>query len=250
MGEACTALGTPVTGGNVSLYNESPTRRGLSRRPSIGMVGLHRRSSSTSRRSHVHDAGRRDRAARRADTDELGAQRVSRARSTASSPARPPRVRPRRASARSSTRCSRRSRDGTVRSAHDCSDGGLAVALAECCMMDRDAADRARRSISRRGARCPAARCCSARRRDASSSRRPIPAAVLAIAAQHGVPARADRRGDVAVDGRSRSRSAARRSHVAVSRAGRRVPRGHSAHHVTHRVARSDVGDSPSDSQV
>ena len=29
MGEACRALGTPVTGGNVSLYNESPTRRGV-----------------------------------------------------------------------------------------------------------------------------------------------------------------------------------------------------------------------------
>ena len=27
---------------------------------------------------------------------------------------------------------------GVVRSAHDCSDGGLAVALAECAMMDRD----------------------------------------------------------------------------------------------------------------
>jgi phosphoribosylformylglycinamidine synthase len=26
---------------------------------------------------------------------------------------------------------------GVVRSAHDCSDGGLAVALAECCIMDR-----------------------------------------------------------------------------------------------------------------
>ena len=36
------------------------------------------------------------------------------------------------ASARSSTRCSRRSRAAHVRSAHDCSDGGLAVALAEC----------------------------------------------------------------------------------------------------------------------
>jgi phosphoribosylformylglycinamidine synthase len=28
-------------------------------------------------------------------------------------------------------------RSGTVRSAHDCADGGLAVALAECVMMDR-----------------------------------------------------------------------------------------------------------------
>jgi Phosphoribosylformylglycinamidine (FGAM) synthase, synthetase domain len=29
-------------------------------------------------------------------------------------------------------------RAGVVRSAHDCSDGGLAVALAECCIGDRD----------------------------------------------------------------------------------------------------------------
>jgi phosphoribosylformylglycinamidine synthase len=29
--------------------------------------------------------------------------------------------------------------DGHVSSAHDCSDGGLAVALAECCMADPDA---------------------------------------------------------------------------------------------------------------
>ena len=29
-------------------------------------------------------------------------------------------------------------RSGIVRSAHDCSEGGLAVALAECAMMDRD----------------------------------------------------------------------------------------------------------------
>jgi phosphoribosylformylglycinamidine (FGAM) synthase-like enzyme len=28
---------------------------------------------------------------------------------------------------------------GVVRSAHDCADGGLAVALAECCTMDREA---------------------------------------------------------------------------------------------------------------
>src|SRR6185369_16602593 len=29
----------------------------------------------------------------------------------------------------------RASREGLLSSAHDCSDGGLAVALAECCMM-------------------------------------------------------------------------------------------------------------------
>lgn len=39
MGEACRALGTPVTGGNVSFYNESP-RMAVFPTPVIGMVGL------------------------------------------------------------------------------------------------------------------------------------------------------------------------------------------------------------------
>src|SRR5207247_10128178 len=37
--EACRASGTPVTGGNVSLYNESPAA-GVDPRPPIAMVGL------------------------------------------------------------------------------------------------------------------------------------------------------------------------------------------------------------------
>ncbi|MGH7713653.1 MAG: AIR synthase-related protein, partial [Gemmatimonadaceae bacterium] len=39
MAEACTALGTPVTGGNVSFYNESPTGA-VFPTPTVGMVGL------------------------------------------------------------------------------------------------------------------------------------------------------------------------------------------------------------------
>src|SRR5512142_2401162 len=39
MGEACDALGTPVTGGNVSLYNESPVSA-VYPTPVIGMVGV------------------------------------------------------------------------------------------------------------------------------------------------------------------------------------------------------------------
>lgn len=39
MGEACRALGTPVTGGNVSLYNENPTGA-VFPTPVIGMIGL------------------------------------------------------------------------------------------------------------------------------------------------------------------------------------------------------------------
>ena len=39
MGEACIALGTPVTGGNVSFYNENP-RGAVHPTPVVGMVGL------------------------------------------------------------------------------------------------------------------------------------------------------------------------------------------------------------------
>jgi phosphoribosylformylglycinamidine synthase II len=39
LGDACRALGLPVTGGNVSLYNESPTGA-ISPTPEIGVVGL------------------------------------------------------------------------------------------------------------------------------------------------------------------------------------------------------------------
>ena len=46
MGEACRALGTPVTGGNVSLYNESPAGA-VYPTPVVGMVGLDRLASRT-----------------------------------------------------------------------------------------------------------------------------------------------------------------------------------------------------------
>src|SRR4030095_6280363 len=39
MADACEALGTPVTGGNVSLYNESPSGA-VFPTPVIGMVGV------------------------------------------------------------------------------------------------------------------------------------------------------------------------------------------------------------------
>jgi phosphoribosylformylglycinamidine synthase subunit PurL len=39
LGDACRALGVPVTGGNVSLYNESPGRA-IAPTPEIGVVGL------------------------------------------------------------------------------------------------------------------------------------------------------------------------------------------------------------------
>ncbi|MFC2170571.1 phosphoribosylformylglycinamidine synthase subunit PurL [Calditrichota bacterium] len=46
MGEACRALGTPVTGGNVSFYNENP-KGAVYASPVIGMVGLAEDASKT-----------------------------------------------------------------------------------------------------------------------------------------------------------------------------------------------------------
>jgi len=54
MGEACRALGTPVTGGNVSLYNESPSGA-VYPTPVIGMVGLIDDLSYITRATFQHD---------------------------------------------------------------------------------------------------------------------------------------------------------------------------------------------------
>ncbi len=40
MGEACTAFGTPVTGGNVSFYNQNPEGGAVYPTPTIGMLGV------------------------------------------------------------------------------------------------------------------------------------------------------------------------------------------------------------------
>ncbi|HYD52148.1 MAG TPA: AIR synthase-related protein, partial [Gemmatimonadaceae bacterium] len=133
MGEACSALGTPVTGGNVSLYNENPSGA-VYPTPVIGMVGL------------VDDVAHVTPAAFSQDgdaivllgepTDELGgSEYLARIHDVVAG--RPPRVNLAHEQALVATllECAR---EGLTRSAHDTSEGGLAVALAECVMMDRE----------------------------------------------------------------------------------------------------------------
>ncbi len=131
LGDACRALGVPVVGGNVSLYNEGgegpiyPT-------PVVGMVG------------ELHDARRAGGLgfAQAGDTVALIAAR-SWAPSLAGSElaklrGRPPEgelpaadlgeLRVVHAAIRQAVR------SGALRSAHDVAEGGLAVALAECCI--------------------------------------------------------------------------------------------------------------------
>jgi phosphoribosylformylglycinamidine synthase len=80
-------------------------------------------------------------------------------------------------------------RAGASASAHDCSEGGLAVALAECCMMTREAAHGATVDLSAWAHLSPRALLFAETQGRVIVST-PDPAAVLAIARRHGVPAR------------------------------------------------------------
>jgi phosphoribosylformylglycinamidine synthase len=134
MGDACRALGTPVTGGNVSLYNENP-QGAVFPTPTIGMVGLIDDIAHVTR-STFNTAG--DAIVLLGDnTDELGASEYL------------SRVHGLTIGAVPVVNLDHEKRlvdallaaisQGTVRSAHDISEGGFAVALAECCISDRDA---------------------------------------------------------------------------------------------------------------
>jgi phosphoribosylformylglycinamidine synthase len=138
MGDACRALGTPVTGGNVSLYNEHP-EGAIHPTPTVGMLGvvddlevqptttdlkepgdvlfllhpsdwLHAdRIDASEYLAFVHDRTTGD--APHLDLDEeVAVQQAARALIT----------------------------DGIVQHAHDISDGGLAVSLAESVIHSDD----------------------------------------------------------------------------------------------------------------
>ena len=184
MKEACEALGTPVTGGNVSLYNENPTGA-VYPTPVIGMVGLVDSLAHVTR-SAFSDPG--DAIVLLGEnTDELGGSEYL-ARIHGEVAGRPPRCDLRHEGALVGALLEA-IRSGAIRSAHDCAEGGLAVALAECVMMDRDRPTSAQvdltpwRSLSRRALLFG-----EAQGRVVVST--PDAEAVLAIASRHAVPAR------------------------------------------------------------
>lgn len=132
MGEACRVFETPVTGGNVSFYNEDP-QRAVFPTPTIGMVGLIEHTD------HITTQWFKD----RGDTilllgesrDELGGSEYLHTvfgRTLGPVPA---------LDLESEKRMQEALliaiQGGRVKSAHDCSDGGLAVALTECCISQR-----------------------------------------------------------------------------------------------------------------
>ena len=184
IGEACTALGTPVTGGNVSLYNENPTGA-IYPTPVIGMVGL---VESLSHVTTSHFAEDGDAIILLGEpTDEIGGSEYL-ARIHGLVAGAPPACDLDRERALIDAVLAAIA-TGAVRSAHDCSEGGLSVALAECCTMRRDQMLGATVDLSAwTGLPLRALLFGEAQGRVVMSS--PDPAAVLQVAASHGVPAR------------------------------------------------------------
>ena len=128
MGEACAAFTTPVTGGNVSFYNETDGR-GIDPTPVIGMVGVIEDSRHVttqwfkSKDCAVILLGE--------TRDDLGASEyalVTRGMSEGRVPKLDLDL-----EHRAQEACLRAIQAGLIQSAHDCSDGGLSVALAESC---------------------------------------------------------------------------------------------------------------------
>src|SRR5881275_3121010 len=126
--EACRAFGTPVIGGNVSLYNESPAGV-VDPTPTIGMVGLidEERHITT---QWFKNAGDVVILAGQVGNELGGSQFLKVCHGRKQGP--PPRV-DLELEIKVQNAVRDLIREGLVKSAHDCSEGGLAVALAECC---------------------------------------------------------------------------------------------------------------------
>jgi phosphoribosylformylglycinamidine synthase len=126
--ETCRAFGTPVVGGNVSLYNESPAGV-VDPTPTVAMVGLIEKEEHITTQFFkaagdviilVGEIG-----------DEMGGTRFLKV-CHGRKEGLPPRLDVERELAVQNF-VRELIRAGLVRSAHDCSEGGLAVALAESC---------------------------------------------------------------------------------------------------------------------
>ncbi|MGA8655358.1 MAG: phosphoribosylformylglycinamidine synthase subunit PurL [Chthoniobacterales bacterium] len=129
LAEACHRFGTPVTGGNVSLYNQNPNGA-IDPTPTVGMVGLILEERFITRQ-FFRDEGDVVLLIGQGGI-ELGAShyiKVLHGRKEG----RPPRLDYERELAVHSAVLAL-IREGIAKSAHDCSEGGLAVALAECCI--------------------------------------------------------------------------------------------------------------------
>jgi phosphoribosylformylglycinamidine synthase len=184
LAEACREFNTPVTGGNVSLYNQSPAGA-VDPTPTVGMVGIIEKAAHITTQSFkksgdaiilLGEVG-----------DELGGSHYVKAIHGLKAGI-PPRL----------DYAKEKSvqvavvaliRMGLVRSAHDCSEGGLAVALAECCISGEELLG-AEIDLSDAGGRADEVLFNESQSRIVISVRRENATAALSLAQWQGIPAR------------------------------------------------------------
>ncbi len=136
MAEACRVFETPVTGGNVSLYNENPAGA-VDPTPVAGMVGLIEDEAHIT--PGVFQQKGDDVILLGPLGDEMGgSQYLLRLHGIKAGP--PPAADLERQKQLLNV-LREMIQGGLVRGAHDCAEGGLAVALAECCFADDESGD-------------------------------------------------------------------------------------------------------------
>jgi phosphoribosylformylglycinamidine synthase len=133
MGEACRVLETPVTGGNVSFYNEDP-ERAVYPTPTIGMLGIID-SIAHITISHFKSVGDAIALVGTTKNELGGSEYIKEIHGLVSGNA--PSI-DLDFEKRLQHFILEAIKNDLVKSAHDISEGGLAVALAECCFGDRE----------------------------------------------------------------------------------------------------------------
>lgn len=134
MAEACAAFGTPVVSGNVSFYNETEGR-GILPTPVIGMVGLVddvRRIVQPGFKSEGDFIALLGRTHDDLSISEYASVIGGQSLNQMIANGRVPELNLETEKA-VQTACLRAAEAGLLHSAHDCADGGLAVALSESC---------------------------------------------------------------------------------------------------------------------
>ena len=182
MGDACRALELPIVSGNVSFYNETSGEGAIPPTPTIGMVGL------------VDDVTATVPAAFRGAGDdvvflgttreELGASEYLAVRHGLERGA-PPAL-DLAAERRLQQLLAEAAERRLVRSAHDCSDGGAAIALAECAIRSGIGVDA---ELPAAGPRPEVALFAESCARAVLSCAPADTAALVELARRHGVPA-------------------------------------------------------------
>ncbi|HVH87907.1 MAG TPA: phosphoribosylformylglycinamidine synthase subunit PurL [Terriglobales bacterium] len=132
MAEACNVLGTPITGGNVSLYNET-LGEGIYPTPVIGVVGIVEDIShaATPDFKAGHEVLLLSAPTSAYDESQLGSSEYAKV-IVGTLWGNPPAL-DLKAEAALQECVLQLIREDLIEAAHDCSDGGIAVALAESC---------------------------------------------------------------------------------------------------------------------